>query len=75
MASTKYLNSENKRLRETKNRIKIEEDKLSQMKVSDNEFMDQYALVNDLRLRKITIESRIENMGNFPHMPDHTFLT
>ena len=75
MAKSKYTRAEEKRLKEVKQKLVKEELKLAEMPVSSNEFMDQYALVNELRLMKETILSRIINMGNFPFMPDHHFLT
>lgn len=75
MAKSKYTREEEKRLKEVKHKLAKEELKLAEMAVSSNEFMDQYAVVNELRLKKETILSRIRNMGNFPFMPEHHFLT
>lgn len=74
MAKSKYTRDEERRLKAVKQKLAKEELKLSEMPVSSNEFMDQYKVVNELRLQKATIQSRINNIGRHPFMPQHHFL-
>lgn len=56
-------------------KLSIQEDKVDNMRTADSDFMDEYKKLNLLRLDLKTIESRIENVGNYPEGLDVSGLS
>lgn len=61
-----YSSQLDKQLIELRRKIKDFEAKVYGMKTSDPQFMDEYAKLNEMRLKEQTLESRINNLGYFP---------
>ncbi|WP_107039931.1 hypothetical protein [Brumimicrobium mesophilum] len=63
MAQSRYINDERKRLNLVCKQIILLEKSLANYRKVDDWYMKKYRDLNELRISKKTIESRIENFG------------
>jgi len=73
MSQSKYMNDEQKRLNLVLSQIKLKEVEVNKINTRDKDFSLKYRELNEMRIKRNTIQSRIDNFGKDNQaLSDHT---